>query len=249
MGPSRRTTRRNKPQIQLGMILVAQTKGRARPCMPATSGARTRNSPADPRIATATDSPAVAPVFFAANHTATPHTQTRASHIPLLREGSLVPGSTLSRCIFPFVVVLHCVRAGARTMWAVCEPVRSHGFNSAIVVSIVRAKAISFCIHCTTELLHQNIRSQRCGLLRRKRARPRDCQLLWTMRGSAGVFRVRAWACAAYCLLIEYHILLGLGVVTPCCAPTSVPCLCNIKREVLCHGCVFDVPYSGHVLI
>ena len=48
---SRRITRRNKPQSQQDMILAEQTIGRARLCMPATSGGRThhRNAPASPQ--------------------------------------------------------------------------------------------------------------------------------------------------------------------------------------------------------
>ena len=142
-----------------------------------------------------------------------------------------------------FVVLQFCVRAG--TNKAVCVS-PSPWIKSAVIVSFVRARFVSLYSNCTTLAPLNCIRTKEvsgvdCYLLRRKRVRPRDCQILWR-RGGVPVVRAsargrrHAWACAAYCLLGEYHIImLALWFVTPCYAPISViPCLCNTKNAGCC---------------
>ena len=48
-------------------------------------------------------------------------------------------------------------------------------------------------------------------------------------RGCSGVVRApevgHTWACAAYCLLGEYRVVLALCFVTPCCCAPSHVCV------------------------
>ena len=149
----------------------------------------------------------------------------------------------MSRCMFTIFVVLQvCVRAGTNKAACVSPSpwIQKCGHRGCCSCQI--SIALQSLHHLGTTELHQNDRSQRCGLLfaTKKTCATAGLSASVATRGRSGgaCVRPRSPACMGVRGLLFArggHILLALWYVTPCYAPTSgIPCLCNTKNAGCC---------------